>query len=215
MWIAALLGFAMGFAGSIPLAGPTTMLVLSFGIQGRIREAGGVAAGSALPEAIYAALALWGFGALLESFRWVAPVSRALAIAILFLVGLFLLLRPPAEDGGTSREIADQPGLIRSFLLGTSLTAFNPALILNWGAAATMLYSPEVLDPDSFLAIPFGLGAASGIVSWFAIVLLLLHRYRRRISPRLRDRLLRSMGVLLIALAVLAAARSWLPGRFF
>ena len=76
-------------------------------------------------------------------------------------------------------------------------------------------YSLEVLDPDSFLAIPFGLGAASGIVSWFAIVLLLLHRYRRRISPRLRDRLLRSMGVLLIALAVLAAARSWLPGRFF
>ena len=49
MWIAVLLGIGMGFAGSIPLAGPTTMLVLSFGIQGRIRAAAGVAAGSALP----------------------------------------------------------------------------------------------------------------------------------------------------------------------
>lgn len=214
LWIAALIGFAMGFAGSIPLAGPTTMLVLSFGIQGRIREAAGVAAGSALPEAIYAGLALWGFGALLESFSWVAQVSRGFAIAILLVVGLFLLLRPPAEGGEAPREIADQPGLIRSFLLGTSVTAFNPALILNWGAAATMLYSLEILDPDSLLAIPFGLGAATGIVSWFAIVLVLLHHHRRRISPLLRDRLLRSMGLLLIAFALIAAARSWLRGNF-
>ena len=69
IWLAALFGFGMGFAGSIPLAGPTTMLVLSFGIQGRIRAAAGVAAGSALPEAIYASLALWGFGALIERFH--------------------------------------------------------------------------------------------------------------------------------------------------
>ena len=214
MWIAVLLGIGMGFAGSIPLAGPTTMLVLSFGIQGRIRAAAGVAAGSALPEAIYASLALWGFGALLESFSWVAPVSRGVAIAILLIVGLFLLVKPPGEHDEASQEISDQTGLMRSFLLGTSLTAFNPALILNWGAAATLLYSLEILDPSPALAIPFGIGAASGIVAWYAIVLLLLHHYRKRISPVLRTRLLRSMGGLLIGLAVLALMLSWLRGDF-
>ncbi|MCH2184323.1 LysE family translocator [Myxococcota bacterium] len=214
MWIAAILGFGMGFAGSIPLAGPTTMLVLSFGIQGRIRAAAGVAAGSALPEAVYASLALWGFGTLIERFHWVAPVSRGFAIAILLLVGLFLLLRPPGQDSEASQEVADQTGMGRSFLLGMSLTAFNPALILNWGAAATMLYSLEILDPNPSLAIPFGLGAASGILSWFVIVLVLLHRHRARISPKLRSRLLRSMGGILIGLALLAAARSWLRGDF-
>ena len=93
MWLAALFGFGMGFAGSIPLAGPTTMLVLSFGIQGRIRAAAGVAAGSALPEAVYASLALWGFGTLIEKFNWIAPASRGFAIVVLIVVGLFLLLR--------------------------------------------------------------------------------------------------------------------------
>ena len=212
MWLAALFGFGMGFAGSIPLAGPTTMLVLSFGIQGRFRSAAGVAAGSALPEAVYAALALWGFGTLIGKFSWIAPASRGFAIAVLVVVGLFLLLRPPGQNSEASEEIADQTGLLRSFLLGMSLTAFNPALILNWGAAATMLYSLEVLDPDPSLAIPFGLGAAGGILSWFAIVLILLHRYHARISPTLRSRLLRSMGGILIGLAALAVARSWLRG---
>lgn len=212
IWLAALFGFGMGFAGSIPLAGPTTMLVLSFGIQGRIRAAAGVAAGSALPEAIYASLALWGFGALIERFHWIAPVSRGFAIAVLIGVGLFLILRPPGQDSETSEAVSDQTGILRSFLIGMSLTAFNPALILNWGAAATMLYSLELLDPDSAHAIPFGLGAAAGILSWFAIVLILLHRHHARISPKLRSRLLRSMGVILIGLAALAVARSWIRG---
>ena len=75
-----------------------------------------------------------------------------------------------------------------------------------------MLYSLEILDPNPSLAIPFGLGAAAGILSWFAIVLILLHRHRARISPKLRSRLLRSMGGILIGLAILAAARSWLRG---
>lgn len=214
MWITALLGFAMGFAGSIPLAGPTTMLVLSFGIQGRIREASGVAAGAALPEAIYAGLALWGFGALVESFSWVGPFSRSFAILMLVVVGLFLLLRPPTEGDESSREISDQTSLIRSVLLGTSLTAFNPTLVLNWGAAVTMLYSLDALEPDPYFAIPFGIGAASGIVSWFAIVIIFLRKHRRRISPQLRARLLRSMGIILIALAVVASVRTWFSGSF-
>lgn len=214
IWITALLGFAMGFLGSIPLAGPTTMVVLSFGIQGRIREASGVAAGAALPEAIYAGLALWGFGALLESFGWIEPFSRGFAILMLLVIGLFLLLRPPTENAESSRELSDQTSLVRSVLLGTSLTAFNPTLVLNWGAAVTMFYSLDALEPDPSFAIPFGIGAASGIVSWFAIVIVFLRKHRRRFSASVRARLLRSMGIILIALAVVALARTWLSGSF-
>ncbi|MCH2184795.1 LysE family transporter [Myxococcota bacterium] len=214
LWLTALLGFAMGFAGSIPLAGPTTMLVLSFGIQGRIREAGGVAAGAALPEAIYAGLALWGFGALIESFKWVGPLSRGFAILMLVAVGLFLILRPPTEGDESSQQISEKTSLIRSFLLGTSLTAFNPTLVLNWGAAVTMFYSLGALQPHPYFAVPFGIGAAGGIVSWFAIVIVVLSKHRRRISPQLRARLLRAMGIILIALAAVASVRTWLSGEF-
>jgi threonine/homoserine/homoserine lactone efflux protein len=45
------LGFAFGFVGSIPVAGPIAALVLSRGLEGRARSALSLAAGAALAEA--------------------------------------------------------------------------------------------------------------------------------------------------------------------
>ncbi len=204
----ALIGFLMGVAGSIPLAGPITMLVLGYGLEGRIRQAALIGLGSALPECVYAGLALWGFGALVEEFEWVGPTSQAIAAAVLLAVGLFLILRPPRESNRAANASAEEvEGSKRHFLLGLSITALNPALILNWGAAVTMVYSLGLVEPKPYFAIPFGLGVGAGILAWFTVALYFLHRHHRRISAALRTKLMKGMGVLLFGLGVLAAAR--------
>jgi threonine/homoserine/homoserine lactone efflux protein len=207
MFVAWLAGFVMGVAGSIPVAGPTTMLVLSFGLQGHLRSAGLVAIGSALPEGVWAALALWGFGALLRTHAWVGPASEVLAIGILLAVGALLLLRPPpAVAEGPPRE-PDASSDARTFLLGLSLTGLNPTLVFNWGAAVTLAVSLGAVAPSPGMAIPFGVGVVSGIVAWFFFVLHLIGRHHRRISEQARGRILGAMGIALIALGLLAAAR--------
>lgn len=198
----------MGAAGSIPLAGPITMIVLGFGLEGRIRQAGLVAVGSALPESLYAGLALWGFGALIEQFRWVGPASQAVAVLVLVGVGLFLMLRPPRERNPSATASTDLEGSKRHLLLGLSITILNPALILNWGAAVTMIYSLGLVEPKPHFAVPFGLGVGAGILSWFTVALYFLHRHHKRISPSLRVKLMKGMGGLLFTLGVIAAARA-------
>ena len=49
---ALLIGFVMGVAGSMPVAGPTTALVVGLGLEGRTRTAALVGAGSAVPEGV-------------------------------------------------------------------------------------------------------------------------------------------------------------------
>ena len=203
-WIA---GFVMGAAGSIPVAGPTTMLVLSFGLQGRIRTAAMIALGSAVPEGIWAALGLWGFSALLATYTWAEPVSEAAAVVILLVVGGLLLVRPPAAEPTLQEEPTDVGGALRAGLLGLSLTGLNPTLLVNWGAAVTLAVSVGALEPASEHAIPFGVGVAMGIVAWFAFVLHLLGRHHRRIPVRARSWLLRGMGIALVALGFVAGTR--------
>jgi threonine/homoserine/homoserine lactone efflux protein len=204
----ALIGFLMGVGGSIPLAGPITMLILGYGLEGRIRQAALVALGSALPESIYAALALWGFGALVDEFKWVGPTSHAIAVLVLLGVGLFLILRPPSSNESSAGTSTEGEGAKRHLLLGLSITALNPALIFNWGAAVTMIYSLGLVEPKPQFAIPFGLGVGTGILSWFTVVLYFLHRHHKRISPKARENLMKGMGILLFGLGLLAAARA-------
>lgn len=203
-WLA---GVVMGIAGSIPVAGPTTMLVLSYGLQGRLRSAAMIALGSALPEGIWAGLALWGFGALLRSYEWVGPVSDVAAAVILLTVGTVLLWRPPAPRPEAEEERTELVGALRSFGLGLSLTGLNPTLLFNWGAAVTMAVSLGAVDATPQMAIPFGVGVTIGIVVWFAFVLQLLGRHHGRFSANMRATLLRVMGVILVGLGVVAAGR--------
>lgn len=184
------------------------MLVLGYGLDGRTRQAALVALGSALPECLYAGLAWWGFGALVEEFEWVGPISHAIAALVLIAVGLFLVLRPPRETDRAGQNSGDEVvSSKRHFLLGMSITALNPALILNWGAAVTMVYSLGLAEPKPQYAIPFGLGVGAGILVWFTAALSFLHRHHRRIPPTLRNRLMKGMGALLFGLGVLAGLR--------
>jgi len=197
MLIAVLVGFFFGFVGSMPVAGPIAALVFSRGVDGRFRSGLSIAAGGALAEGTYACLAFWGFSELLASYPVMVPISRAVAVVVLTALGVIFLLRKPAARTAPDKREGWGGGLA----LGFTITALNPTLIATWSAAATTLFSTGMVEFNSALALPFGLSACAGIVSWFALLLWLVHRYRGRFSDRSLGRMIKVMGVFLLGVA--------------
>ena len=77
MVVVLLIGFALGFFGSVPLAGPIAVLVFAYGLEGRFRTGISLSLGAALAESIYAYAAFWGVGTLLGRYPSIVLASHA------------------------------------------------------------------------------------------------------------------------------------------
>ena len=206
MLAAALLGMAFGLVGSIPIAGPISALVLRRGLHRRYLSAVCVGCGCAVAEGIYAFLAFWGFASFLDRHSWLDPVSRALAMVILMVLGVsFLRYRvPSAQDLEARRQRGDSA--LRSLAVGFAITLINPTLIATWSATATTLFSTGFVM-SAHDALPFAIGASVGIAGWFAILTWVHARYGERFETRLLERTVRVIGAALLGLSVWFAWR--------
>jgi threonine/homoserine/homoserine lactone efflux protein len=204
--LAALLGFLFGFIGSMPIAGPVAVVVFGRGIDDRGKSGLYIAIGSAVAESVYAYLAFWGFSAFLTKYHWIELVSTAAAATILSGLGLRFMLRTSPSERPISTE-KPHVGKKRNFVLGFMLTALNPTLIATWTAAVTTVYSLQIVDFDESGALPFSLGAATGIITWFALLLYLLKRFRARVAPAVLDKVVRVMGCFLLVVGIGIAVR--------
>lgn len=206
MLTAALLGFAVGFVFSMPVAGPISILVFSRGLQDRIRSGVYLAIGGALAESMYAYLAFWGFSELLTAHPWVQPISRGVAALLLIGLGMHFMLKRSRPD---LPELPPDPavGNKRSFFLGLTITLLNPTLIATWGAAVAAVHSWEIVSFDSKRALPFSIGVCLGISGWFVVLLWLLRRFRGRFRRSTLDMMIRVMGVVLALLGLVFAWR--------
>jgi threonine/homoserine/homoserine lactone efflux protein len=200
------IGFLFGFLGSVPVAGPISILVLERGLSGRYRSGLYLAIGSAIAESVYATLAFFGLSALLGRYPMIVPASQALGAVVLVTLGVVLVRRSPhaAAAAAAPPRAAAQGDL----LLGFSITALNPTLIATWTAAVTALYATGLVHPSPGQAPLFSAGVCSGIVVWFGILLWLTRRYGARLSRPMLDRLVRVLGVVLMGMGV------WFGVRF-
>ncbi len=183
MVVALLLGLGCGFFGSIPIAGPTAVLVLERGMAGHAREAFGIAVGSAVAETGYALLAFLGMTAALSEFPWLVPASRIVGALILLGLGLYFALAPRHKAGGPHTPRSDHG----SIFLG-----------LTWSAVVTILHSTGWLRVVPLDAFPFGLGVGAGVAGWFATMLVLLRKLRKKLKDQTMDRLVRGLGWVLV-----------------
>ena len=209
MLLLLLIGFSLGFLGSVPIAGPIAALVLRRGLEGRMLAGLGIALGCSLAEGAYAYVAFWGLGALLHAHPWLELASRVLGAVMLIVLGVLFVIYPPRRSESSSDGEAPV-GLRRNVALGFTVTALNPTLIATWGAAVTMGYA---LLPFEFVprhALPFAMGAAIGIVAWFSTLLSLLNRFQHHLSPGTWANIGRITGALLLAFGTSAALRSGL-----
>ncbi len=200
MLVALAVGFVFGFVGSMPVAGPISILVFSRGMENRIRNGVYLAIGAALAEGVYAYLAFWGFSEFLVRHSWVDPAAKGAAALILCVLGIkFVFQKPKPKDAPPPNS---RVGNKRNFALGFTLTLLNPTLIATWTGAIAVLYAMGIVNFRVGRALPFALGACLGISCWFALLLWLLVRFKSRLKRSALDLALRFMGLGLIALGL-------------
>ncbi|MBI5481621.1 MAG: LysE family transporter [Deltaproteobacteria bacterium] len=203
MLLVPVIGFLFGFVGSMPVAGPVSILVLERGLSGRFRGGLYLAAGAAVAESVYAFLAFFGLAALLARYPAVVPLSQAGGAVILLCLGVALLRRRRSSEVA----VAPRPATHGDAVLGFTITALNPTFIATWTAAVTTLYGTGLVPASTSLALPFSLSVCVGIVAWFAVLLSLVRRCGGRMSQRTVAIAVRVMGVMLLGIAVWFGAK--------
>lgn len=203
MLAAALLsGFLMAFLGSMPPTGPIAVLVLSRGVLRKYREAVAVAAGAALPEGVYSALAVFGLSEIFERFPAVEWGARILGVVVLGVLGVtFLRFRHSGEEPAEEGKVAGLRDMSRSFGLGFWISAANPVLIVTWSTSFAMLYSLGGLRFGVFDKVAFGAAVAAGCFTWFWIMTLILRRHSGRFTISFATKVIRGAGLALVAMA--------------
>jgi threonine/homoserine/homoserine lactone efflux protein len=203
--LALLVGLFLGFLGSMPIAGPIAVVVVSKGLENKTRAGIGIAAGAAAAESAYAFMAFWGLTSVLNRFPVILRASRLLGCALLIALGVYFIFRK-RKDAALPQDQVERAGY-RNVLFGLSVTIANPTLIVTWTAAVSAAHSTGLLRVRALDAFPFAGGVAVGIVGWFALLLWLLSRFRSKVNPSTLDRVIRGMGVLLVLLGVALALR--------
>jgi threonine/homoserine/homoserine lactone efflux protein len=203
--LAFIVGLFLAFAGSMPIAGPIAVVIVSKGLENKARAGICIAAGAAVAESAYAFMAFWGLTSVLNRFPVVLRASRLFGCALLIALGVYFILRKRKESA-PPKDQAERAGF-QNVLFGLSVTAANPTLIVTWTAAVSAAHSMGILRVRALDAFPFAGGVAVGIVAWFVILLWLLSRFRSRVNPSTIDRVIRTMGVLLVLLGLAFAVR--------
>jgi threonine/homoserine/homoserine lactone efflux protein len=199
-----LAGFLMGFFGSIPLAGPVALLVMTRGLSRELFQARLIAGGASLAEGILAACAFAGISMIYERFPDLERVFQWLAGAVLVGVGAWFWIQ-----GMPGRE-KDHPGTARqgggwaAFLLGFGLVIGNPGMIGTWGGAIAALETTGILSPDFSRALGFGAGVCVGVFSWFLLLLKLIRSYGDLVASSTLNLLTKSIGCVLCVAGVFA-----------
>jgi threonine/homoserine/homoserine lactone efflux protein len=208
MLLPLVIGFAFGYIGSMPVAGPISVLVLHLGLAHNSRLAFYVAVGGALAEALYALVAFWGLSTVLASYPVVLPAAKVVGACILLVLGLVMLFYRVRGATPAVPAARRARGGKRSLVLGFLITAINPSLMVTWTAAVAALNATGLLAMERRQALPFAAAAGAGIVAWFATLLWLVGKWRNRLSIGTLARFMKAMG------AVLVAAGSWMVARF-
>jgi threonine/homoserine/homoserine lactone efflux protein len=190
------IALAFGFFGSMPLLGPISVLVVSRVANGEFDDARRVGMGAALAEGIYAAIAFWGFATFLARHPIVVPLSHGATALLLVALGVrFILFREEKRRHPSSRRTGGT-------LLGFSISALNPTLIVTWSAAVAFLYSKGLGGLSAAYAVPFGACAGAGVGTWFVLLVNVLRKYEARLARKALATIVRGLGVVLLTLGV-------------
>lgn len=189
---ACLIALAFGYVGSVPLAGPIAVMQLSRGARGKFSEALHLGLGAAVAEGIYAGVAFWGYTTLLSRHRLLEPISHAITAAVLIVLGARFALWKKGDDKKDERE--RKAGTV---LLGFTVSAANPTLLVTWGAIVAFLYSEKLGSLPAVGAIPFGIGAAGGVALWSATLTAILRKYEGKVPSKALTWAVRMLGVAL------------------
>jgi threonine/homoserine/homoserine lactone efflux protein len=207
MWIAFIVGVALGFFGSVPVAGPASILVLKNALEKGHRQGIDIAAGAAIGEAVYAFIAFWGLTTVLERFPVLVPASKITGALLVMVLGIYLVVRRVSPNDMHAQNLADRQE--RRWLRGFLSAVLNPTLLATWTTVVTGLNATSLVDPSPRGALPFALGVGIGIVAWFAVLIeVIVRRFRERLQPTTIARVIRGFGWAMIGIGAVIMSRA-------
>jgi threonine/homoserine/homoserine lactone efflux protein len=207
MWMALFVGLALGFFGSIPVAGPISILVLKDALEKGHRQGFHIALGAAVGESFYAFVAFWGLTTVLETFPVLIPISKIVGAVLVIVLGIYLVVRRPKPTTATAEKIADRQSKL--WLRGFLIAALNPTLLATWTTIVTGLNAASLVEPSPRGAIPFAIGVGVGILGWFAfLVEVVVRRFRRNLDPGKIQQLMRAFGWAMIGIGAVIMSRA-------
>jgi threonine/homoserine/homoserine lactone efflux protein len=205
--LALLLGFGLSLLGSLPMTGPLALLVLDRVVSGQRRSAFWIACSGALVEGVIAAAIAAFLPLVLEHSANIVRIARVSGGAVIFGVGLVLVLRPQTV---TQLETRNKN---QSLMVGFLATSLNPTLLATWTIAVTALHANGLLDGGFQEGPLFGGGVVLGVLAWFGALVLLGRLGSPQRLNRYRSALGRSVGVILLLVSVLTFLRAFEPRR--
>ncbi len=191
----AIAGLLFGFFGSMPLAGPISVLVFSRGVQGRLKTGFFTSLGASIAESLYAFAAFWGLSALLQEFPAIEPWSRGLAAILLTYVGISLM-----REKGLAKAREGRERKRHAVLVGFLVTALNPTLLATWTAATTTLLAGGWVPFRPSYAWFFASGVLLGDIAWYSLLLRMTGLYRTKVGMKALVTTIRITGGFLVAL---------------
>lgn len=198
---------AASFIGSLQ-AGVVNTAVLAHTVKWGRHPGRRMAVGGSIPEFIYAGVAFFGAGWLVEQLGMGATGITYVVASILLVLGIYFVFiyhpKPPAP--GEDKLAGD---LRRGMLLGMA----NPQLLLFWCGVKLMLVSFGMTSDALRDLLAFSLGAFTGAIILLMILVRLGVKAQEKLSPRGLRGLFRSIGVLLLASGCygLMRAGGWVP----
>lgn len=200
--LALLLGAFLGFISAVPVAGPVSALVLSYGLRGHFTAGRWLSLGAGLVEGLYVFLAFWGWSTFLSRYPDVLRVSSWLTVVLLAGIGIYFIQSKKMRVIPEGSQKPKAASAWAAFSIGSGVAIANPSVLVTWMAGLTALHSMRLLDPGLLHGALFSLGVGFGIFGWFYVFLKVLKKYRARFEVKVLDWVLKGIGFALIAIAV-------------
>lgn len=221
-------GIIGGFCSSTPI-GPINLWVVNLTIKNRDREVAPYITGVISCDILYAALAAWGYYEWFNSslFQQIVSYVGGIFLIILGIIGLKYRFKQrfqqtTAKDSGHPQAPSENVGQkarqshtkslviknpVRSFFLGFVMTGTNPAFLLFWVTAISLVSTKIGEEITSIQSIVFLCGILIGDCIWFKSLHIVAKKAQERLKTQWIDNFRLFIALFFIILGIAAIAQ--------
>jgi len=191
-------GLACGFLSSSP-PGTINLWIINQTLNHR-KESIWFLLGIVLADCIYAALAVWGYHALIEG----TPIETAmLVIGAVCIIGMgAVTLLHKSKDKKIELTLSEKP--LQQFAMGLLMCGGNPAFLVFWIFAVGVLEEQLSIKIEGLSLLVFVMGIAIGDYIWFVFLINLVKKLRQKITSKYLATINKVVGVTFIVIGSIA-----------
>lgn len=222
MWHVFFYGFAFGFGAAV-FPGPINLEVVRRAISRGPVAAIAFGMGAVSADVFYVMAISAGAAAVLSALPdWAQSALYALGAGLLFFIGLKALRTKtvavvgpdeeaePGEDAGPA--LAERcASLGKAYLLGLALTLGSPPTIFYW--LLTSVTAAQHFGNGWLFSSMLAAGVLTACTAWVLIVSLTIGQFHKRLNPRYILLVERTVGAILLCLALYSAGKAILVVR--